>query len=357
MRTLVVLGALAGCADPAVSLNIQPPPDQANFDTSCVTTFEMYADGANYPADTADFNSIEITLDHPAPTYAELLDEVRGKFDIPIPATGLSKVEVYGWNGVSGFGTVTVNPELAFLAVQQYAGDEDFTVPLIPNMSCARGAVKVRALDLPAFLATSPRDCAAGALPGGSLTLGTLTPAMWKPATYFWGGVVTADLAADGTATMQGSSKIGPESCIAASGGITGDTSTSCMTGPGVCGKPGEYELAVFGDDYYANSVDKVIQSKYQSFVIGAVFDTARASVAGASVEFDTTKGQVVYADFDPVAKAFKPVPNATATTASGIFLLYTNELLDVKVTGAGHSATVRLGTVSGDGMVSTIVL
>ncbi len=356
MRVALALGVLVGCADPAVTLNIQPPANQANFDTSCVTTFEMYADGANYPADTADFNSIELTLDQPAATYADLLAEVRGKFNIPIPATGLSGVEVYGWNGVSGFGTVTVNPELAFLAVQKYAGSEDFTVPLIPNMSCARNTVKVRPLDLAAFLASAPRNCAAGAVTDGSLTLGTLTPALWKAGTYFWGGVISGTIGADGTSTMQGSSTIGPKSCIAGSGGLADDTSTSCMTGPGVCGKPGEFELPIFNNTYYVNSVDKVIQSKFQSFVIGAVFDTNRASIAGATVEIDPTKGQVVYADFDPIGQAFKAVPNATATTASGLYLIYTNELIDAKITSGTKSQTVRVGTVSGDGMISTVV-
>ena len=359
MRALAGLVVLAACADPAVSLELVPPADQAMYDTSCVTTFEIFADGGNYPADANDFTSIEVKVDQPRATYGALLAAMRGKFDIPIPSTGLSGVEIYGWNGDSGFDTsTTVNPELAFLAVQKYGGSDTFDVPLVPNQSCARAPVTVRPLDLVPFLASSPRNCAAGAMTEGSFVLGTLTPAMYKDETYFWGGVVSGDVVAAGTSTMQGATQIGPESCVAASGGTAaGDTSTSCLVGAGVCAHPGEYETAVFDNDYYNNSYDKTIAARYKGLVIGAVFDTTRASVAGATVSFDTSKGQLVYVDLDTATKTFKVVPTATATTASGLFMIYSNSLLDVTITGAGRSAKVRMGTPGGDGMISTIVL
>lgn len=350
---------LAACADPAVSLELQPPADQAMYDTSCVSTFEIFTDGGNYPADANDFNSIEVKVDQPHATYAELIASLRGKFDIPIPSTGLAGVEVYAWNGDSGFATgTTLNPELAFLAVSKYDGGDTFTVPLVPNQSCARGAVTLRPLDLVPFLMSAPRACSAGALATGSFALGTLTPALYRDATFFWGGVASGDVGAAGTVSMQGATQVGPESCLAATGGTdAGDTSTSCLAGAGVCGHPGEYEIAVFDNVWYNNSLDKTIAAKFKGMTVGAVFDTARASLAGATVEIDPAQGQLVFVDLDPTTKTFRPADGATATTASGLFLLYANTLVDVKITAKGHTTTVRMGTPSGDGMAATIVM
>jgi hypothetical protein len=359
----LLLGFLVGCAQPTVALNIQPPADQASYDTSCVTTFEIYADGGNYPADANDFTSIEVHLTQAAPTFADVLAAVKGKFDVPIPSTGLSGIEIYGWNGDSGFDDGNVVPELVFYALDKYDGSSDtFDVPLVPNQSCARSTVKLRALDVVSFLQSSPRDCAAGAEAMGGFTLGTLTPAFYKDETFFWGGEAIGATGADGSATITAATTIGPDSCLSGEGGdINADnnTSISCLSsGAGVCGHQGEYELGTFSNTYYTNSVDNALLTKFHGVVLGAVFDQTRASVSGATVNVDPAKGQVVYVDLDPATSSFKTLAGATGTGASGTFFLYTNELLDVTVNGpGGKSATVRMGTINSNADVSTIVL
>lgn len=360
---LALVVTAGACASPTVALNITPPANAADFDTSCVTTFEIYADGGNYPADANDFTSIEVHLAQPAPTYADVLAAVRGKFNIPIPSTGLSGIEVYGWNGDSGFDGGNVAPELAFFALAKYDGSSDtFTVPLVPNQSCAKQAVKVRALDVVKLLSTTPHSCATAAEPTGGFTLGTLTPAFYKDEAFFWGGAASGTTGSDGAATITAATEIGPQSCFAAAGGdvnADNNTSISCLSSmAGVCGHPGEYELGTFTNTYYTNSVDNDLLTKFHSVVLVAVFDTTRASVAGATAQLDPTKGQVVYVDLDTAASAFKPIAGGAATGASGTFFVYLNDLTDLTVSGpGGKSATIRVGSTKSNAAVATVVL
>ncbi|MCX5746155.1 MAG: hypothetical protein NT062_27065 [Proteobacteria bacterium] len=341
---LVGLGA---CADPVVDLSFTSPAP-AFDDTSCVTSVELYAAGKTYPVDPRDFVGTTVQVDHP-PTYADLIAALRGKFDVPVPPTGLGAIEVYGWNGDPSWDQQLAPSELVFYARTPYDGD-DVNLQLIPNVSCKRSTVTVRPLDLVGFI-TGNYQCAAGAIPDGVppnkpfADLGTFAPVLYlDDQVRYFGGKSRGDVVG-GVATIEGPTTVGPGSCLAI-GTYTGtQDAIACARTAGICGHPGELEVAVLPDDFI---VPMDPSATYSRAVVGGVFSTMRTPVAGAKVEVDPTEAKVAYLDLDVATKTFKIV-SGQATSASGLFVVYTNKLVDVQVTSNGKVAGVQVGSIGDD--------
>jgi hypothetical protein len=140
------------------------------------------------------------------------------------------------------------------------------------------------------------------------------------------------------------------EACVALTfGDGMALTAGSCVhQGPSVCAQPGEIELPVV-DGYAADNLyGKSPAKEFRGIVIGAVWgiDAAgnKAPLTGATVAIDQKKGRVVYADFVPDPAMSLDV-DATAAKSSGLFVVYTNEFVDLTMSAPGYiSETVRVG-------------
>lgn len=348
MRPLVVVWlGLVACGEQAIEMTLRLPEDDAHWDTSCVQTIEVYTAGANYPQQSDDFLGQTLDLsDTPAPTYAALKQAVRGKFEVAIPDSGLSAVEMYGWNGQSGFVSPSTVPDLIFYARVPYTGQDTVSIDLVANLDCRLSPVAVRPIDLISLVTT--RSCTAAAVPDadGYATLGTLSPGLYKPYLFWWGGSRGAPLT-DGVARFDAPTDVGPQTCLEVTGYSATAFSSSCVTSNRACAQPGEIEAVLIDDTYARNSLDAQIQTTLRGGVVGAVLDAAHNPIAGATVTIPPDRGRVVFVNVDVPGKRLVPVAGE-ATTASGMFILYSNDLVDAQVTatvgGAPKTKTVRVG-------------
>jgi hypothetical protein len=82
--------------------------------------------------------------------------------------------------------------------------------------------------------------------------------------------------------------------------------------------------------------------------VIGAVIDSTKTGIAGATIELPPDQGQVVYVNLDALGNRLTPVAGATSTTASGMFILYSNTIVpavvSATVNGTRSAKTVEVG-------------
>ena len=102
-------------------------------------------------------------------------------------------------------------------------------------------------------------------------------------------------------------------------------------------------------DNIYAQSLDAAIEEEFKGGVVGAVLDATKAPIVGATVSIPEGKGKVVYVDLDTTNQRLVAT-TGTVTSASGMFIVYTNELVDAKVSvnqaGNVRSKTLRVGAV-----------
>jgi len=363
LRVAWIMLSLAACGDTSVTLALQLPGDVEKWDTSCVDTIEVFTDGGNYPADLTDDkeNSFSVT---PSATLAGLEAAIRGKIDIPIPGTGLSGVELYGWSGTPGFNNPTMHiGEQLFSAFAPALGQDTLDLKLVPTVNCIKHTLLVRPLDLvkyvtPLAVATPPApDCAAAALPddGTVVQIGSLSPARYEPGLFYWGAPTTASLSSGGT-TLNGPTTMGPESCLATriyigAAGMP-HTASCAQYSTGACGKSGELELPYIDPTYAMNSTDEALSTQYGGMTVGVVVHSngtpgQNVPVAGAQVVVlgdASGTAKVQYVDIQSAGKKLVPRDGGTATTSSGMFIIYSNDLLSVKVTAGAQTKTVQIG-------------
>lgn len=344
---------IAGCGEATIEMTLKLPDDPDRWDTSCVQTVEVYTAGLNYPDVSNDY--IGQTLDisnRRAPTYQDIRNAVRGQFDVAIPESGLSAVEMYGWNGLSGFFPNGTFPDLVFYARVPYVGQDVVTIELVPNQDCKLSNISVRPIDLIRMVST--RSCAMAAVDDteqGFASIGTLTPGLFQPYLFGWGGTHGA-IVTGGIASFQASTMVGPESCLAVYSSTLTGTTSQCVSQTKACAQGNEIE-AVIVDDVYANSLDASIQDQFRGGIIGAVVDPAKAPVAGATVELPPGMGQVVYVRLDTATRRLVPT-GGTSTDATGMFIVYTNDLAPAIVTATiNGTRTAKTVTVGGQRSLS----
>lgn len=337
---LVGVVLLAACGEKALEMTLVLPENSEAWDTSCIQTIEIYTAGGDYPENDDDY--LEQTLDisdNPVETYAELKQAIRGRFDVEIPDSGLSAVEMYGWNGPSGFEDPETYPDLNFFARVPYTGQEPVEIELVANLDCRLQPVTVRPIDLLALVTTGSCAQAGVTDPEAYASLGTLSPGLYRPYLFGWGGVHGAPVTS-GVAAFDAALTVGPQSCLAVYS-FTDTTETGgCVTPFKACATGSEIE-AVLIDDAYALSLDTEIQKTLRGGIVGAVLDGTRSGIAGATVTVDS--GMVVYIRPDAGAKRLIPTAGS-ATDASGMFIIYSNDLARATVTANGQTKQVTVG-------------
>lgn len=349
MRFAALLLLTSACADPVVEMELVLP--QQSMDTSCITAVEVHANGATFPQVKEDrvISCIDI---QPGATYAKVRDAIRGKFELDVPDTGLASLEIFGWSGVAACKDDMdpfVTPDLMFFGSGEYIGQDTIQLPLTPNLDCARSTVKVRLVDMFALLggatcanASTFADGEAGA------GLGTLVPKAYGKGVEMYGNI-------DGSSTIanlisfEGYTKTGAKSCLAIDGGSAMGGSTGCVIGGNsVCAGAGEIEHVLLANDILANDAnfDNSIAASFPGIVIGTIWNNGatKTPIAGATVEVSAAHGKVIYLDAPTNGSTTLQVRPQASTGPSGLFMLYTDTLVNAKITANGSTRTVTLG-------------
>jgi hypothetical protein len=348
IRGLVLLAAAAaGCADPVVEMSLRMPDADsgAAFDTSCVRAIEVYAYGNDFPNSPLDFTRDCIDLTDPAATFSEIRSEMLGNFDLRIPESGLSMIEVYGHVGACEDNWDEFPPDMMFYGGARYGGDNQITIPLEGMVSCAMQTISVRPLDVLA-LAANPADCAAAAMPDsadpddGFVDLGQITSTMDGP--VWFGGDRTYAKVTGGLAAMQARMTSSKHACVGVSAYSGNLDTTSCMipNQSKLCGA-GQWEVGTMDWMVAESLIDPAKAANWSTAIIGSVWVSAptKGPVQGAKVTVDPDLGEVQYVEPGAVVTR-----NLTGTGTKGLFVLYTDSIVDVTISGAGATRSVRLG-------------
>lgn len=345
MRRAAVLALLAGCTDPVVDMQLVLPQNAESYDTSCITAVQVVTTGANILTDAEDWRSGCIELEGAA-SYQAIRDAIRGRFEVAVPQSGLSGVEVYG---VSGPSACDFGGDLLFYGRGDYIGQDEIQIPLTHNLDCARNQLRVRMVDM--FALASGATCeVAGTMHGNAEAgAGTIVPRLYGGGAAYFGGVSWAP-ATGNLVTFAAPTQTAAQSCLAIDGGDEQGGSTSCVVGgTGVCAAPGETELAYVPYAIAGNAAnyDSTLLVKYPGMVYGSVWanGATKTPLAGAKVTVDPERGKVIYLD-PPDAGGMLPVrADQSVTGPSGLFALYADSLVDVTVTGNGITRELTLGT------------
>jgi hypothetical protein len=344
---LLPLVATVGCGEKVIEMKLVLPEDHEQWDTSCLKTIELFTGGANYPTISTDYLGQTLdTADAPPTTYLDVEDVMRGQFLLDIPDSGLSGIELYGWDGPSGFfvdPAAGLFPDMVFYSYVPYSGQDEMRVEIVPNLDCRLRPVTVRPIDMLTLLQT--KDCAMAAItdPNAGVGMGTLTPGLFRDYMFGWGGQ-HGSLLANGVAVFSAPLTAGPESCVAVYSGDARSSSGGCVTGERVCAGPNEIETTLVDNLMADNAADPAIEERFRGIVFVAVVDNTKTPIAGATVTVDEEIGQVVFGNVDTVARRFTAV-GGEQTTASGTFILYTSTLAEVTITAPGRGTkTLTLG-------------
>jgi hypothetical protein len=346
---------LCACAEPAVEMRLVLPANGDVFDTSCLTSIEVYVNGRNYLEDDDDDRSSCRDLDGDVSSYQAIVETIRGKFEVPIPDSGLLGIEVYGYST----GCNVDGGDVLFVGRGDYNGHDRIDIPLMPNVSCARNEVKIRSFDMFALIGGATCDAAGTYQDGVSASVGTIFPWPYERGTTFASTVLRAP-ATGNLATLTGMTKTGPVSCLAIDAGTEDDHSTSCAVGgAAVCAAAGEIEHATLPSLVVDNlqNYDAMIMAQFPNIILGSVWSSGatKAPIAGATIDVDPEHGKVVYVDV-PTANGLLPVRTARSTGASGLFTIYADAVLNAKVTANGQTRTVRIAG-SDEGLAAAMIV
>jgi hypothetical protein len=365
MRVLPLV-LLAACTEPVVEMELLLPKNADGFDTSCIKAVEVHATGAKIAQQGDDFEMACIELSGGGASYAAIRDEIKGQFDLSIPESGLSGVEVYGWSGPNPCNTEYPNatymfgtPDLLFLGRGNYIGQDKVEIPLMPTLSCAETPVKIRMYDMIALVKGATCD-AAGTMQLGGAGVGTLVPRTIGKGVDIYGTYLEGGNSTGNTVTFSGPMQAGGSACLAIDGGsndpanpMTGLAgTTSCYNGgASVCAGAGEIEHPMIPFDimYNKNTYDNTLLGKFPGVTLGSVWTNAtpRTTLAGAKVTVDATHGTVVYVDPPDANGVMVKRADQTQTGPSGLFLLYADTVVTVKVEGNGGMRTLQLASAS----------
>lgn len=353
MRGLYAIACFAACADPVLDMQLVLPKNADTFDTTCITAVDVRVTGGNYLQDDKDFRRSCIEIPGGS-SYSAIRNAIRGKFEVEIPDTGLTGVEIYGWSGTAACkydDEPFFTPDLLFLGRGDYIGQERVDIPVVPNVSCAKNEVKARMVDMFALVAGATCQVAGTMNGAASIGVGTLAPRLYGKGTRFFGNAAGAS-AVGNLSTFIGPTVTGPRSCLALdSGDQNASASISCVIGgASVCAGPGELELATvpFAITAVAGNFDPALMVKFPGVVYGSVWinGATKSTLSGAKVTVDPAHGKVIYVDPPNAQGVLVPRADQSATGPSGLFVLYADTLVSVKVAGGGFTRNVTLGAM-----------
>jgi hypothetical protein len=248
---------------------------------------------------------------------------VAGRFEVPLPQSGLAGVELQGFTGLCDD---LIPYESIFYGGAKYDGGS-LELPVVPNLSCnRRQSYRVRPVDLLAL--TTTRTCAPVS---GLVFSANIRPRLLgdiaSPATFEFGA--SAANTVNGVSTIESFAAAENGTCVAA--GFTQEPTIGgggCInTGaPTLCAQPGEIELPVVPYVYAGSSRDQQLFLDYGEPVFGAAWEVGtsptKTPIAGATVELaDPSQGKVVYVE--RADNRFVVRPGATSTNAEGLFMVY----------------------------------
>ncbi len=362
MRRLLVLALVAGCADPVVDMQLLLPQDAQSYDTSCITAVEVRLTGATYLQDSKDVQRACLEIEN-GTSYSAIRDAIRGRFEVAIPESGLSGVEIYGWSGPSACAVeqdAFFSPDLLFYGRGEYIGQDRIDIPVTHNLGCARSQLKVRMIDM--FALAAGASCAeAGAMqaPAG-VGAGTLAPRLFEKGARFFGNLAGAESIGN-LATFVAPTQTGSRSCLALDGSDQIGGSSSCAIGGiPVCAAADEIELATvpFAITATQANYDATLMVKFPGLVYGSVWanGATKSPLAGATVDVDPAHGKVIYLDPPDVAGRLPVRADQSRTGPSGLFALYTDTVVQAKVSGNGRTREVTLGSAN-EGIAGALIV
>jgi len=343
----------AACTDPVVEMELHMPANAATFDTSCISAVSVMVAGANIAQDFNDYtwSCQEITAQ---PRLAGVHDEIRGKFDLQIPDSGMAGIEIFGWSGPQPCAPPEfVSPDLIFHSTAPYIGQDTLELELETTMDCAKQPVKLRPVELFALVGgatPSSTNCTVAAVTDaaeGYATLGQLMENDFMGGIDYWGGFYGANIT-NGIATFSASTTGMTKSCLAYDLGSAAGFATGCtMTGAHVCAAADEIDAPFVSQDIERESLtlDEALLAKWDGRVFVSVWDNGnpKRPVAGAKVEILPADGQVIYVD-PPAAGSTKVTKRSDSMTGpSGLAAVYTNKLANVRVTVGGATREVTI--------------
>ncbi len=357
---LLALGASA-CAEPVIEMSLTLPAMNAggDFNTSCVTAIDMITMGENYSTTETDSVKTCIEVTSSPATFADVKAAMQGKFNLAIPSTGLSGVEIYGRRGSCKSSDDTLPPgDLVFYAGSRYIGGDSISLPMIAGASCDQVPVAIRPVDIVKLTTgTTKGNCAAAKAVDGQgsyAVLGTLTPTIGK-GVMFNVGFSGASLV-NGVATIgMGSTTVGPKTCLAADSGDATSSSIGCVDpeAPTACAVGNEIETAIINLDLAFDSLEPSRLANFPNVLWGAIVNSNKLPIAGATIEIDPKLGEVVYVE--PVGTRL--APTGTATGPSGLFGIYMNGIAPITARGAGRNRTLTVGGLDDFPAATLIVL
>jgi len=368
--------ALAGCTAPVIEMRLELPDPgaTAGFDLSCVASVNLRVVG-NASGQIGEVFDNCFNLTKPLNRFSDLGSAIHDQFAFDLPSAGLAGVQLTGV--LSGCAENVVANESIFYGGAPYTGGTTMVVPVKPGVACnTQQSYKVRVLDL-ARLYTSHAApmgamCAVPSDPG-NLYAGIVRPRLLGDRADRMMLEYGSSLVPTGNGTGKLPSYrqlLGDPACVAL--GYQGASSRGLVCvppagqGQGLCGDPDEIEIPELQLTGFGESIDLALVARYGQPVIGAVWDASpRVPIAGATVELaDPSQGKVVYVDMNidptntvPSFRSLPPVAGATATAASGGFIVYLRgEATDVVVTAPNHVTQVlRIASVL-DGLPMLVV-
>ena len=351
LRLTTLALATAACTNPVVEMELQMPSNVSTFDTSCVSAVAVMVAGANIAQDSSDYtwSCQEIT---PQDRLTGIHDAIRGKFELQIPDSGMAGIELFGFSGPQPCTPPEyATPDLIFHSSAAYIGQDKLDLEVETTMDCAKQTTKLRPVELFALVGgatPSAASCTTAAVSAkGWAGMGQIMEREFSSGVDFWGGLRGADITNGVSAFTAGTTGL-TKSCLAYDADSAVGWATSCtMPGGKVCAGADELDAPFIGSDI-ANelpTLDEALLSKWDSMVIVSVWDNGnpKKPIAGAKVEVAAADGQVVYVD-PPAAGTVRLAKRGdSATGASGLAIVYTNQLANVKVSANGATRDVTV--------------
>ena len=343
---LLALAALTACNDGAIDLQLLLPEESSDYDMTCVKAVDVLPLG---PADTQPLdigartgnNATCIDLGRTVTTFAQLHTALSNTVDVGIPPGGLGAIEIRGRAGACA--DKPPQFEAIFYGGAQYSGTGDLTIPVARSLSCAQSAqFTVKPVNMYDLFNT--KTCTDYIDPGSQAFSAEFRPTLiaHQPLTFETGAsaqpmsVASVQLMSfnknyHGTcaavALQNTAMTIAGQTCINNAGAMTACAGTNV-------------ELPVLPTAYAQASRDTTM-TKYEGWSFVGVWTTTGGTpgpVSGATVVLDPMEdAKVVFGDLGTTA--FQPTAGATATTASGMFMVYTNDLVGLTVNANGKTS------------------
>lgn len=359
IRCALVALTLAACADPTIKLSLAPTADvRTTLNTSCTNAVLVKLNGLTIDSSTEDF--VQECYDIPAGVthnnWTELQAAIAGKVSSPLPATGLSGVEVYGFNGTCAqlVPPMTARTsDLVFYGFGRNVDDEEVRIDVTGNLDCTRETVTARAIDIDKLRTAASCGLATFSLARG-IGLSTFNPLPIGRGVDWWGTNRVLVDEATGLATIDAPTTVLGSSCLVASwtNGSLDPRSTSCITpvAQNVCGTP--REVPALEPRLWEGAQDMPKFEAYKGgFVVGIVYNDQIGPIAGATITLEAgfeERGEVVYLtrkDEEGAMVIRGAEAGVTQTDISGLFGIYTDSLIRVKIQKGDSMVTRNVGT------------